>query len=35
MGICISRPPALALAHNLYLLGLAPNLYLTALTPNF
>ena len=33
MGVCISRPPALALAPNLYLLVQAPNLYLPALAP--
>ena len=41
LGICISRPPALApnlylpaLAPNLYLPALASNLYLPVLTPN-
>ena len=34
MGICISRPPALALAPNLYLPALAPNLCLPALASN-
>ena len=34
LGICISRPPALALAPNLYLPTLAPNLYLPAVAPN-
>ena len=41
LGVCISRPPALApnlylpaLALNLYLSALAPNMHLTALAPN-
>ena len=34
VGLCISRPPILALALNLYLPYLAPNLYLPALVPN-
>ena len=41
LGICISRPPALApnlylpaLTPNLYFPALAPNLYLPVLTPN-
>ena len=34
MGICISRPPALALAPNLYLPALVLNLYLPAVAPN-
>ena len=35
MGICISRPPALALAPNLYLPALAANLYLPNVALNF
>ena len=34
VGLCISRPPILALALNLYLPYLAPNLYLPVLVPN-
>ena len=33
-GICISRPPGLALAPDLYLPALAPNLCLLALVPS-
>ena len=34
-NVCVSRPPALVLASNLYLPALAPTLCLPALVPNF